>query len=202
MTEGTLYVVTGPSGVGKGTVLREVKKKADFTYSVSATTRPPREGEQDGREYYFLTKKQFERKIKAGLFLEYASYVGNYYGTPLEPVEKTLANGEDVLLEIEVQGALQVKEKKPDAVLIFIAPPSLEELRSRLLGRGSESEEVIEKRLLQARQELGKASEFSYIVVNDVVETAADDICAIFRAQKCRYDKNRDLPVLKGDNNA
>ena len=147
--KGTLFVITGPSGAGKGTVLKQVMQSLDQLYfSVSATTRAPREGEVDGVHYHFLTKERFEELIANDRFLEYARYAENYYGTPLDPVEEHLEQGHDVILEIELQGALQVKKRLPKAVLVFIAPPSFEELESRLRGRGTEAEEVILKRLI------------------------------------------------------
>ena len=173
--KGTLFVITGPSGAGKGTVLKQVIQSLDQLYfSVSATTRAPREGEVDGVHYHFLTRERFEQLIEADRFLEYARYAENYYGTPLDPVEEHLAQGHDVILEIELQGALQVKKRLPQAVLVFIAPPSFEELENRLRGRGTEQEEVILKRLAIAREECAHMDEFRYIVANDEVASAAD----------------------------
>lgn len=184
--KGTLFVITGPSGAGKGTVLKQVMQSLDQLYfSVSATTRAPREGEVDGVHYHFLTKERFEELIANDRFLEYARYAENYYGTPLDPVEEHLEQGHDVILEIELQGALQVKKRLPKAVLVFIAPPSFEELESRLRGRGTEAEEVILKRLSIARQECANMDEFRYIVVNDEVESAADRLRAIMLSHRC-----------------
>ena len=184
--KGTLFVITGPSGAGKGTVLKQVMQSLDQLYfSVSATTRAPREGEVDGVHYHFLTKERFEELIANDRFLEYARYAENYYGTPLDPVEEHLEQGHDVILEIELQGALQVKKRLPKAVLVFIAPPSFEELESRLRGRGTEAEEVILKRLDIARQECANMDEFRYIVVNDEVESAADRLRAILLSHRC-----------------
>ena len=184
--KGTLFVITGPSGAGKGTVLKQVMQSLDQLYfSVSATTRAPREGEVDGVHYHFLTKERFEELIANDRFLEYARYAENYYGTPLDPVEEHLEQGHDVILEIELQGALQVKKRLPKAVLVFIAPPSFEELESRLRGRGTEAEEVILKRLAIARQECAYMDEFRYIVVNDEVESAADRLRAIMLSHRC-----------------
>ena len=184
--KGTLFVITGPSGAGKGTVLKQVMQSLDQLYfSVSATTRAPREGEVDGVHYHFLTKERFEELIANDRFLEYARYAENYYGTPLDPVEEHLEQGHDVILEIELQGALQVKKRLPKAVLVFIAPPSFEELESRLRGRGTEAEEVILKRLTIARQECANMDEFRYIVVNDEVESAADRLRAIMLSHRC-----------------
>jgi guanylate kinase len=184
--KGTLFVITGPSGAGKGTVLKKVIQSLDGLYfSVSATTRKPREGEVDGVHYHFLTRERFEELIEKDRFLEYAQYAGNYYGTPLDPVEEHLEQGHDVILEIELQGALQVKKRLPKAVLVFIAPPSFEELESRLRGRGTETDEVIRNRLAIARQEYANMDEFRFIVVNDEVEDAADRLRAIMLSCRC-----------------
>jgi len=184
--KGTLFVITGPSGAGKGTVLKKVIQSLEGLYfSVSATTRKPREGEVDGVHYHFLTKERFEELIEKERFLEYARYAENYYGTPLDPVEEHLEQGHDVILEIELQGALQVKKRLPKAVLVFIAPPSFEELENRLRGRGTETEEVIRKRLAIARQECANMDEFRFIVVNDEVEDAADRLRAIILSCRC-----------------
>ena len=184
--KGTLFVITGPSGAGKGTVLKQVIQSLEGLYfSVSATTRKPREGEVDGVHYHFLTKERFEELIEKDRFLEYARYAENYYGTPLDPVEEHLEQGHDVILEIELQGALQVKKRLPKAVLVFIAPPSFEELENRLRGRGTETDEVIRNRLAIARQECANMDEFRFIVVNDEVEDAADRLRAIILSCRC-----------------
>ena len=189
MTSGNLFVVTGPSGVGKGTVLKRVLSELDKVfYSVSATTRAPREGEVDGVNYYFITKEQFQERIDSGRMLEYASYVGNFYGTPEQPVQDHLDRGEDVILEIELQGALKVKAKRPDAVTVFIAPPSMTELEDRLRGRGTESEETITKRMTTARTECAHVGEFRYVVVNDDLDKAIDDLKSIIKACRCIND--------------
>lgn len=194
MNKGTLFVVTGPSGAGKGTVLSRVFEQIDkLHFSVSATTRAPREGEVDGVNYHFMTKEQFEDLIEQDRFLEHAQYVGNYYGTPMAPVEKKLGHGIDVLLEIEVQGALKVMEKCPDAVSVFIAPPSLDELACRLRGRGTETEETVSKRLNTATWECGQMSKYQYIVVNDVVDTAVEKLCSIILATRCKSEKQTDF---------
>ena len=185
---GLLLVVSGPSGCGKGTVLSQVFAKQPNTYySVSATTRAPRPGEVDGVQYHFLTKEAFEEKIAAGQMLEYAQYAGNYYGTPAQAVDAQLAEGKNVVLEIEVQEAKQVR---PEAVMIFIMPPSMKELRRRLTDRGTESQEVIQRRMETARQEMPQAKDYDYIVFNDTVEEAAEDICAILRAGRCLAKEN------------
>ncbi len=183
---GILFVLTGPSGVGKGTVLKEVRGQRELYLSISATTRQPRPGEQDGVHYFFLTREQFEKKVAENGFLEHAEFSGNCYGTPAAPVDAQLDAGHDVLLEIEVQGAMQVHQKRPDTVRIFIAPPSFDELERRLVGRGTEQPEVVRRRLETARHELTMAEQFDYIVVNNTVEQAAADVLAILRAEKCR----------------
>ncbi|MGN0666584.1 MAG: guanylate kinase [Huintestinicola sp.] len=182
--KGLLIVVSAPSGCGKGTILAEVLKRDGFYYSVSATTRNPREGEADGVNYHFLTKERFEQLIAEDGMLEYASYCGNYYGTPREPVFRQLEQGKDVILEIEVQGAMKVMEKCPEAVSIFILPPSVSELRNRLIKRGTETEEVISKRVGEAAGEIAKAFSYDYIIVNDDLNKAVDDFLAIARAEK------------------
>lgn len=187
MCKGKLFILTGPSGVGKGTVLARVREQLPELYlSISATTREPRAGEVDGVNYYFLTKEQFEQKIAENGFLEHAQFSGNHYGTPAAPVDEKLEAGKNVMLEIEVQGAMQVKQQRPETVRIFIAPPSFEELEHRLRGRGTESEEKVCKRLETAKHELTLAQDFDYIVVNREVEQAAADVLAIIRAEGCR----------------
>lgn len=188
--KGLLIVVSGPSGSGKGTVLSKVfAGNQKMFYSVSATTRAPRPGEVNGKHYYFLSREEFEQKIREGGMLEYACYCGNYYGTPRAAVEEKCNAGFDVVLEIEVQGAMQVKKACPDCVTIFIAPPSAEELERRLRGRGTESDEAIRKRLETAENEIKHAKEYDYIVVNDDVETAAGKINSIVAAEKCRTSR-------------
>ena len=177
MRKGSLYVFTGPSGAGKGTLLSRLREQDDrLFYSISATTRAPRPGETDGVQYYFLSKADFEEKIAQNAFLEHARYVDNYYGTLEAPVNEKLEEGYDVILEIEVQGAMQVHKKRPDAVMVFIAPPSFEELAARLRGRGTEDEEKVRKRLETAREELKQQDRFDYVVVNDEIDRAVDEI--------------------------
>lgn len=177
MRKGSLYVFTGPSGAGKGTLLSRLREQDDrLFYSISATTRAPRPGETDGVQYYFLSKADFEEKIAQNAFLEHARYVDNYYGTLEAPVNEKLDEGYDVILEIEVQGAMQVHKKRPDAVMVFIAPPSFEELAARLRGRGTEDEEKVRKRLETAREELKQQDRFDYVVVNDEIDRAVDEI--------------------------
>lgn len=183
--KGLLLVVSGPSGCGKGTILKELLADTDRVFlSTSATTRSPRPGEVDGTHYYFLSQEQFKTEIKQDGMLEYANYCGNYYGTPKQPVFDRLENGEDVILEIEVQGAMQVIEKYHEAVSIFVMPPSLQELERRLTDRQTEDSETIRRRLNTARQEMNSASKYNYIVVNDTVSEAAKDMEAIIRAEK------------------
>lgn len=177
MRKGTLYVFTGPSGAGKGTLLSRLQEQDDrLFYSISATTRAPRPGETDGVQYYFLSKAEFEEKIAQHAFLEYACYVENYYGTLEAPVNEKLEQGFDVVLEIEVQGAMQVHEKRPDAVMVFIAPPSFEELAARLHGRGTEDEEKVLKRLETAKEELKQQDRFDYVIVNDELDRAVEEL--------------------------
>ena len=188
---GLLIVLSGPSGVGKGTVCRALREEEDnnLQYSVSATTRKPREGEVEGVHYFFKSRKEFERMIEQKELLEHAEFVGNYYGTPVEWVRETLESGQDVILEIEVQGAFQVKELLPEAVFLFLAPPSLQELRNRLIGRGTESEEVIKQRLLVAREEIELMDAYEYVVTNDEVDKAIDRIKAIVTAEHCKRER-------------
>ena len=184
---GILFVMTGASGVGKGT-LREAAADAlaDVVYSISATTRPRREGEVDGVHYHFLDRAEFERRAAEGSMLEHAEYVGDLYGTPAGAVDDALADGRDVLLEIELDGARQVKRVRPEAVMLFIAPPSLAELERRLRGRGTDPEAKIQKRLVRAREEIRALREFDYVVVNDVLEPAAATFRAVLTAERAR----------------
>jgi len=182
---GILYILSGPSGVGKGTICRIlVANREDLSVSISATTRAPREEDTDGVTYFFKSKAEFESMIKNDKFLEWAVYNDNYYGTPVDAVNKKLERGEDVILEIEVQGALKVMEKCKDAVSIFIAPPVEEALYQRLKNRGSETEEQIKKRLKAAKDELSQKEKYDYIVVNDDLETAVCEIENIMKTQK------------------
>ena len=189
MKKGLLIVISGASGTGKGTVCKELlARETGIAYSVSATSRAPREGEVDGREYYFRTREEFEQMIADGAFLEYADVYGNYYGTPLAPIEKRRAAGEDILLEIDTQGALDVMDQCPDGTFIFLLPPSLEELRRRITGRGTESEESLVRRLAAARDEILLGKRYRYAVLNDTVEAATDRIQTILAAERLRAD--------------
>ncbi len=193
--EGLLIVLSGPSGCGKGTVIRELMQDhPNLFYSVSATTRQPRPGEEDGVHYYFLKKEQFEELIASDGMLEYANYCGNYYGTPRAAVEEQCKAGKDVILEIEVQGAMQVREKCPDAVFLFILPPSAEELARRLTDRQTEDPQTVQNRLVKAKEEMAMAGSYDYIVVNDVVSETAAQIEAILTAEK--FSRKRMQPVL------
>ena len=191
---GLLIVLSGPSGVGKGTVRAAIFSKGEqkFVYSISATTRLPRTGETDGVDYFFKTREEFEQMIQNKQLLEYAEYVGNYYGTPLEYVENTLAQGKDVFLEIDVQGAIQVRELMPDGVFIFLTPPDLNELESRIVNRGTDSDEVIAKRMKTAREELELMKYYDYSVVNDTVDHAVQKIEAIIQTEHLRIIRNLD----------
>lgn len=189
-----LFVVSAPAGCGKDTILNELFKKTDTAgYAVSATTRAPREGEVDGVHYHFLTKENFTSLINNGEVLEYAEYCGNYYGTLKRSVEDLLNNGKDAVLKIEVEGALNIKKLFPEACLVFILPPSWEELERRLRGRGTETEESIVKRIAQAKTEFESAVNYDYLIVNDKLETAVDDLIAVFRAEKCRRSRCGEL---------
>ena len=194
MTEkkGLLLVVSGPSGVGKGTVCKKLLERGgQMKLSVSATTRSMRKGEVEGQSYYFKTHEEFERMIAAGEFLEYVRlFNSNYYGTPRGPVEAEMAKGYDILLEIDYHGGLRVKEAYPDAVLVFIAPPTIGELKKRLIGRQSESEEMLEVRMRTAQEEISMMDRYDYVIVNDEVERAVDTLEAIVCAEKCRMDRN------------
>lgn len=185
---GLLLVISGPSGVGKGTVCKELIDDKTIM-SVSATTRNPRPGEENGVNYFFYDKQTFEKMIEDNAFMEWASYCDNYYGTPLEFVEENLNNGKNVILEIEVQGAMKIKENHPEGVYIFVLPPSLEELRNRIVGRGTETEEVIDKRMAQASRELPFAGEYDYLVENDTVENAVARIHSIMLAESLRTER-------------
>lgn len=188
---GLLIVLSGPSGVGKGTVRQAIFSQEDtkFEYSISVTTRKPREGERNGIDYFFKTREEFEDMIQNKKLLEWAEYVGNYYGTPVDYVEQTLREGKDVFLEIEVQGALQVREAFPEGLFIFLAPPSLSELQNRIVTRGTESEDLIRNRMAAAKEEIEMMDAYDYVVENDDVELACERIKAIVLAEHLRRDR-------------
>jgi guanylate kinase len=195
--KGNLVVLSGPSGVGKGTVCKALRARGtDIVYSVSATTRSPREGEQHGVDYFFKTKQEFERMIEQDELLEWAKYVDRYYGTPRQYVEEQLEQGNDVLLEIEVQGALKVKEKHPHGVFIFLMPPTMDELRNRIEGRGTESDEAIRSRMQAAREEISMVESYDYVVVNDRVDSACERIEAILTAENCKKLRRKYINAL------
>ena len=188
--QGILFVLSGPSGVGKGTVCNVLRSMVpDLVYSVSATTRPPRSGEVDGVNYFFKTREEFEAMIRRGELLEWAEYVGAYYGTPRAFVEENLASGKDVILEIEVQGARQVKQKFPEGVFIFLLPPTLRELRKRIENRGTESRESMLRRLGMAQEEMRCFADYDYAVINDKPELAGERIRAIMEAERHRTQR-------------
>lgn len=189
---GILIVISGPSGVGKGTVRKALFEMEghNLDYSVSMTTRNPREGEIDGIDYYFVSKDEFQERIDNEQFLEWAEFVNNYYGTPLDKVQEKLNQGKEVVLEIEANGAMQVRKRMPEAVFVFIAPPSKEVLRNRIVGRATEPLEVINERMEKAEREFNVAHKYDYIVVNDTVENAADRIMAIIRAEHAKVERS------------
>lgn len=194
MSKGVLTVVSGFSGAGKGTVMKRlIQKYDDYALSISVTTRKPREGERDGIEYFFKTKEEVESMIENDEFLEYARYVDNYYGTPRFYVEEMLAKGKNVILEIEIQGAMQIKSKNPEAVLVFVTPPSFEELRNRLVGRGTETADVIESRLRRASEEAEGMPSYDYILVNDQVEDCVDRLHQIILSERARAQRNEEF---------
>ena len=193
--KGLLIVVSGFSGSGKGTIMKQLLKKYEEQYalSVSATTRQPRPGEVDGREYFFRTTEQFEEMIGQDALIEYAQYVGNYYGTPKAYVEQQLAAGKDVILEIEIQGALKVKKKFPDTLLLFVTPPSVDVLRERLIGRGTEDAETVKKRLGRAVEEADGVEEYDYLLVNDELDLAVDRLHNIIQSEHFAMKRNLDF---------
>ena len=208
-SKGILIVLSGFSGSGKGTIMKELMKKYSDQYalSISATTRSPRSGETDGVEYFFRTKEQFEKMIADDELIEYAKYVDNYYGTPKAYVEEQLAAGKDVILEIEIQGALKVKEKFPDTLLMFVTPPRAEELKHRLVGRGTETLDVIESRMDRACEEAEGMDQYDYLIVNDDLDTCVEEVHQIIRGEHHRSTRNtgfmekikEDLNSLKGE---
>ncbi len=199
MNKGLLIVVSAPSGCGKGTVLHEILKDESFYCSVSATTRKPREGEINGVNYYFLSKEEFEQKIKDDAMLEYAQYCENYYGTLKQEVDSNLEKGKNVILEIDVQGAMQIKKQRPEGVFIFMLPPSVKELERRLRKRGTETDDVIALRVAEAEGEIKQASKYDYVMVNAALEDAVEDFKTIVNAQKFKAERAENLidEVLK-----
>ena len=191
--KGLLIVISGFSGVGKGTVVKKLVQDYGYSLSISATTRPPREGEIDRREYYFKSREEFMNLIDYNGFIEWAVYVENYYGTPRAFVEQELAAGHHVILEIEVQGAIHIKNQYPEAVLIFLTAPSAEELRQRLLGRGTEEQAAVEKRMRRAIEESEDMDQYEYIVVNDDLEQCVKDVHAVIVAKTCMIERNREF---------
>ena len=192
--EGILIVVSGFSGAGKGTVMKGLMQAYDsYALSVSATTRQPREGEKHGREYFFLSTEEFEKMIAEDALIEYAKYVGNYYGTPKAYVREQLKKGKDVILEIEIQGALKIREAFPEALLLFVTPPSAEVLRDRLIGRGTETREVIDRRLQRAGEESEGMTCYDYLIINDDLETCIKDMHNVILAEKKKISRNQDL---------
>ena len=194
MSKGVLTVVSGFSGAGKGTVMKRLLEKYEnYALSISVTTRKPREGERDGIEYFFRTREEVEAMIQEDQLLEHAEYVGNYYGTPRFYVEDMLSQGKNVILEIEIQGAMKIKEKIPEAVLVFVTPPTIEELRSRLTGRGTETADVIASRLRRAAEESEGMNNYDYILINDQVEDCVDQLHQINLSERCRAQRNEEL---------
>lgn len=202
MEKGLLIVYSGPSGSGKGTVREKLMQKGRFAFSVSATTRAPRAGEVDGVDYHYITREEFEKRIAAGDMLEYTVYNGNYYGTPLREALQVIEAGEDLLLEIEVEGAMNVKRLYPDAVLIMLLPPSFSEQEKRLRGRGTESEEVIRGRLERTREEMKYLPRYDYLVYNEdgAIEECADEIMAVIRCEKHALKRHPDAHVKYFEN--
>ncbi len=188
--EGMLVIISGPSGSGKGTVVKELVQKENFALSVSATTRTPRTGEIEGVHYYFYDKETFEKMKNQNELLEWAEFCGNYYGTPKKYVEQKMAEGKNVILEIEVQGALQIKKLYSDCILVFLVPPDIKELEKRLTQRGTEDKQTINRRMNRAIEEMEFVPQYDYIVINDTVEAAAEAICAIVKAESMKSSRN------------
>lgn len=194
MNKGGVFIVSGPSGSGKDTVLAELfRNKPDLLFSISSITRAMRPGEREGDKYNFISREKFEDMIKNDELLEHNIFVGNYYGTPRKPVEKAVNEGKDIIIEVDVNGAAQIRQKLPEAVSIFIMPPSFAELKRRLVGRGTESEELIEKRLDSALGEIKRAAEYDYIIVNDSITAAADDIMSVILSSSFKIDRQKNI---------
>ncbi len=193
---GSLIIISGPSGAGKGTIVNELIKNTNLNLSISMTTRPKREGEVEGKDYYFVTKQEFAKQIKKGNFLEYANVHGdNYYGTPKDKVLKSLENGKDIILEIDIQGALKVKEKYKEGIFIFIMPPSMRELKNRLIRRNTETIDKVITRFKDAYQEINEVTKYNYVVINDTLDEAVEKVKAIILAEKCRVDRIEDFDL-------
>ncbi len=188
--EGMLVIISGPSGSGKGTVVKELVQKEDFALSISATTRTPRTGEIDGTHYYFYDKETFENMKKQNELLEWAEFCDNYYGTPRKYVEQQMLEGKNVILEIEVQGALQIKKLYSDCILVFLVPPDVKELKKRLIQRGTEDKQTIDRRMNRAIEEMEFVPQYDYIVINDTIAKAAEAICAIVKAESMKSSRN------------
>lgn len=192
--QGILAVVSGFSGAGKGTLMKALlEKHHNYALSISATTREPREGERDGREYFFVTREKFEEMIREGELIEHAQYVNNYYGTPRQYVFQQMADGRDVILEIEIQGALKIKERFPEALLIFVMPPSADELKRRLMGRGTESMEVIDRRMHRAAEEAAGITSYDYILINDTLDACVEEMHQLIQTQHKKVSQNLDF---------
>lgn len=194
MNKGRVYIISGPSGSGKDSVMKKVfEKEPNLSFSISSITRQMRPGEVEGEKYNFISQERFLEMIENDELLEHNVFVGNYYGTPKAPVVQCVENGKDMLIEVDVNGAVQIRKKMPEAVSIFIMPPSLEVLQKRLTGRGTDSADIIEKRLNEALREIASAKDYDYIVINDDLETAADDFVAIMSVDKFKTDRNLEL---------
>ncbi len=194
MNKGGVFIISGPSGSGKDTVLAELfRNRPDLLFSISSVTRPMRSGEKEGDKYNFISREKFEYMIENDMLLEHNVFVGNYYGTPREPVERAVAEGNDIIIEVDVNGAAQIRKKLPEVVSIFIMPPSFHELKRRLRGRGTESEELIEKRLNSALGEIKRATEYDYIIVNDNITAAADDILSVILSSSFKTDRQKNI---------
>ena len=194
MNKGGVFIISGPSGSGKDTVLAELfRNRPDLLFSISSVTRPMRSGEREGEKYNFISREKFEYMIDNDMLLEHNEFVNNYYGTPREPVERAIAEGKDIIIEVDVNGAAQIRQKLHEAVSIFIMPPSFEELKRRLRGRGTESEELIEKRLNSALGEIKRATEYDYIIVNDNITAAADDILSVILSSSFKTDRQKNI---------
>ncbi len=198
--QGLLLIISGPSGSGKGTIVEQLKAKEDFSVSISATTRAPRGAEQDGVHYFFRTKEEFQHMIDNQELLEWAEFCGNRYGTPRTYVTEKMMQGQNVILEIEVQGALQVKKLYPKGILIFLVPPNLEELGRRLTNRGTEDKEAINRRIHRALEEMEFVQEYDYVVINDTIEQATEDILSIVKAESMKCSRNKEIKkIFKGE---